>query len=168
MNNINKNRGITCQLYFNQSPKILWNVISAPNHLNLFHPFCKKNISISWDSMPYEDELEYLNGLKYVRKFVKWIPFKGYTLNIGKKEGKQSHVIWEIKEIDHSNCSLSITVYPHLLSNWPNFISYIPYQLIIKPRLYDYLFSVISGLKYFVENNEKVPKNHFGKHKWFS
>ena len=64
MNNINKNRGITCQLYFNQSPKIIWNVISAPNHLDLFHPFCKKNISISWDSMPYEDELEYLNGLK--------------------------------------------------------------------------------------------------------
>ena len=77
------------------------NVISAPNHLELFHPFCKKNISISWDGMPYIDELEYLNGLKYVRKFVKWVPLKGYELYIGKKEGYQSHVIWEIKEIDH-------------------------------------------------------------------
>ena len=118
--------------------------------------------------MPYVDELEYLNGLKYVRKFVKWVPLKGYELYIGEKEGYQSYVIWEIKEIDQSNCSLSITVYPYLLSNWPNFISYIPYKLIIKPRLYNYLSSVISGLKYFVENNEKVPKNHFGKHKWFS
>ena len=166
--NIKKKRGINCQLIFNQPPKTLWKVISAPNHLELFHPFCKENIAISWDGMPYIDELEYLNGLKYVRKFVKWDPLKGYSLNIGKKQGKQSHVIWEIKEIDHANCTLSITVYPHLLSNWPNFVSYIPYKLIIKPTLYDYLFSVISGLKYFIENNEKVPKNHFGKHKWFS
>ena len=106
--------------------------------------------------------------LKYIRNFVKWVPFKGYELNIGKKEGKQSYVIWKIKEIDDSNCSLSITVYPHIYSNWPNIISFIPYKLIIKPRLYSYLLSVISGLKYFIENNEKVPKNHFGKHKWFS
>ena len=137
--------------YFNHSPRILWNVISAPNHLELFHPFCKK-ISISWDDMPYVDELEYLNGLKYVRKFVKWEPLKGYALNIGRKKGKQSHVIWEIKEIDDLNCSLSITVYPHLLNNWPYFISYLPYKLIIKPKLYDYLFSVISGLKYYLKS----------------
>ena len=168
MNNINKNRGITCKLNFHQTSKTIWKIISAQNNLELFHPFCKKNTVVSWKSMPYIDELEYLNGLKYVRKFVKWYPLKGYTLNIGKKEGKQSHVIWEIKEIDDLNCSLSITVYPHLLSNWPNFFSYIPYKLVIKPRLYNYLFAVISGLKYYLDNNKKVPKNHFGKHKWFS
>ena len=168
MNDINKNRGITCTLNFKQPSKTIWNIISAPNNLELFHPFCKENTVVSWNSMPYIDELEYLNGLKYFRKFVNWDPLKGYTLNIGKKEGKQSHVIWEIKEIDDLNCSLSITVYPHLLSNWPNFFSYIPYKLFIKPRLYNYLFSVISGLKYHLDNNKKVPKNHFGKHKWFS
>ena len=41
-------------------------------------------------------------------------------------------------------------------------------MLIIKPKLYNYLFSVISGLKYYLENNEEVPKNYFGTHKWFS
>ena len=112
--------------------------------------------------------LEYLNGLKYIRKFTKWSPLKGYELKIGKKDEKQSYVVWEIKEIDNTTCTLSITVYPHLLSKFPKIISYLPFKLIIKPKLYNYLFSVISGLKYYLENNEKVPKNNFGKHKWFS
>ena len=70
--------------------------------------------------------LEYLNGLKYIRKFTKWIPFKGYELKIGKKDGKQSYVVWEIKEMDNTTCTLSITVYPHLLSKYPKIISYLP------------------------------------------
>ena len=168
MDSFKKVRGISCQLYFNHNSKDVWNVISAPNHLNLFHPFCKKNSIISWEESSHIDMLEYLNGLKYIRKFTKWSPFKGYELKIGKKDGKQSYVVWEIKEMDNTTCSLSITVYPHLLSKFPKIISYLPFKLIIKPKLYNYLFSVISGLKYYLENNEKVPKNHFGKHKWFS
>ena len=168
MDNLKKVRGISSQLYFNHNSKEVWNVISAPNHLNLFHPFCKKNSIISWEESSHIDMLEYLNGLKYIRKFTKWSPLKGYELKIGKKNGKQSYVIWEIKEINNTTCVLSITVYPHLLSNYPKIISYLPFKLIIKPKLNNYLFSVISGLKYYLENKEKVPKNNFGKHKWFS
>ena len=163
-----KIRGITCQHYFNHNSQDVWNVISAPNHLNLFHPFCKKNSIISWDESSHLDKLEYLNGLKYIRKFVKWIPFKGYELYIGEKEGKQSYVIWDIKEVSNTACILAITVYPHLLSNYHKIISYVPFKLIIKPKLNKYLFSVIYGLRYYLENNKKVPKNNFGKHKWFS
>tara|TARA_Y100000768_G_C23980587_1_gene685533 strand:- start:167 stop:676 length:510 start_codon:yes stop_codon:yes gene_type:complete len=163
-----KVRGISCQLYFKHNSKDVWNVISAPSHLNLFHPFCKKNSIISWEDSSHIDMLEYLNGLKYIRKFTKWSPFKGYELEIGKKNGKQSYVVWEIKEMDNTTCTLSITVYPHLLSKYPKIISYLPFKLIIKPKLYNYLFSVISGLKYYLENNKKVPKNNFGKHRWFS
>ena len=76
-------------------------------------------------------------------------------------------MVWEIKEIDNTTCTLSITVYPHLLSKFPKIISYLTFKLITKPKLYNYLFSVIYGLKYYLENNEKVPKNNFGKHKWF-
>ena len=168
IDSIKKVRGITCQLYFKHNSKDVWNVISAPNHLNLFHPFCKKNSIISWEDSSHIDMLEYLNGLKYIRKFTKWTPFKGYELEIGKKNGKQSYVVWEIKEMDDTTCTLSITVYPHLLSKYPKIISYLPFKLIIKPKLYNYLFSVISGLKYYLENNKKVPKNNFGKHEWFS
>jgi hypothetical protein len=168
MDSFKKVRGITCQLSFNHNSKEVWNVISAPNHLNLFHPFCKNNSIISWEESSHVDMLEYLNGLKYIRKFTKWSAFKGYELKIGNKDGKQSYVVWEIKEIDNTTCTLSITVYPHLLSKFPKIISYLPFKLIIKPKLYNYLFSVIYGLKYYLDNNEKVPKNNFGKHKWFS
>ena len=168
MDVLKKVRGINCQLSFNHNSKVVWNVISAPNHLNLFHPFCKNNSIISWEESSHVDMLEYLNGLKYIRKLTKWSPLKGYELKIGKKDEKQSYVVWEIKEIDNTTCTLSITVYPHLLSKFPKIISYLPFKLIIKPKLYNYLFSVISGLKYYLENNEKVPKNNFGKHKWFS
>lgn len=36
MDSFKKVRGITCQLYFNNNPKDVWNLISASNHLNLF------------------------------------------------------------------------------------------------------------------------------------
>ena len=42
MDSFKKVRGITFQLYFKHNSKDVWNLISAPNHLNLFHPFCKK------------------------------------------------------------------------------------------------------------------------------
>ena len=56
MNNFKKVRGITCQLYLNHNSKEVWNLISAPNHLNLFHPFCKKNSVISWEESSHIDE----------------------------------------------------------------------------------------------------------------
>ena len=31
-----------------------------------------------------------------------------------------------------------------------------------------YLNSVLKGYKWYLENNQSVPRNHFGKHKWFS
>ena len=62
MNNFKNVRGINCQLYLNHSSKQVWNVISAPNHLNLFHPFCKKNSVISWEETSHIDELEYLQN----------------------------------------------------------------------------------------------------------
>ena len=89
--NINKKRGINCQLIFNQPPKSLWKVISAPNHLELFHPFCKENIAISWDGMPYIDELEYLNGLKYV-EFAKKYKFEYFVHGDDWKKNIQSKV----------------------------------------------------------------------------
>ena len=111
LDSFKKVRGITCKLYFNHNSKEVWNVISAPNHLNLFHPFCKKNSIISWEESSHIDMLEYLNGLKYIRKFTNWSPFKGYELKIGKRDGKQSYVVWEIKEMDNTTCTLSIIVY---------------------------------------------------------
>ena len=95
MDSFKKVRGITCQLSFSHNPKEVLNVISAPNHLNLFHPFCKNNSIIYWKESSHVDMLEYLNGLKYIRKFTKWSAFKGYELKIGKKT--ESNLMWSGK-----------------------------------------------------------------------
>ena len=66
------------------------------------------------------------------------------------------------------NTYLSITVHPYLLNSCPKFISFAPYYVIIKPILKKYLHSVISGINWYLINQKPVPKNHFGKHIWFS
>ena len=163
-----KRRSISLKMNFNYNNKALWEVISAPNNLELFHPYCKNNISINWEKGHYSDEIIYLNNKKYKRVFLKWKKNFGYELIISNLQNKKSYVIWEITEIDNLNSSLRITIYPHLLATWPKMLSYLPFTLIIKPRLKSYLFSVISGLHYFLNETKKVPKNHFGAHKWFS
>tara|TARA_Y200000002_G_scaffold174771_1_gene144192 strand:+ start:14072 stop:14578 length:507 start_codon:yes stop_codon:yes gene_type:complete len=163
-----KRRSISFKLNFNYDNKTLWEVISAPNNLELFHPYCKSNNTISWEKDHYSDEIIYLNNKKYKRVFLKWNKNSGYELLISNLQNKKSYVIWEITETDNLKSNLRITIYPHLLATWPKMLSYLPFKFIIEPRLKSYLFSVISGLNYFLNETKKVPKNHFGTHKWFS
>ena len=89
------------------------------------------------------------------------------TLQIGGRKGKKSKVIWEISS-EENNTFLSITIYPHFLANAPKFLSFLPYKLLLRPKLTSYLNSVLGGINYYLIEKEPVPKNHFGTHKWFS
>ena len=151
----------------NTTEEELWDVISQPGHLELTHPFSKSHSVISWPGVESKDVLIYLSGLRYERYFTDWNEGKGYTLQIGGKEGKKSKVIWEISS-DENNIFLSITIYPHFLANTPRFFSFLPYKLLIRPKLTTYLHSVLGGINYYIVEKESVPKNHFGTHKWFS
>ena len=99
--------------------------------------------------------------------FTNWDEGKGYTLQIGGRKGKKSKVIWEISS-EENNTFLSITIYPHFLANAPRFLSFLPYKLLLRPKLTSYLNSVLGGINYYLIEKEPVPKNHFGTHKWFS
>jgi hypothetical protein len=145
----------------------LWSLITKPGNLNLFHPFCKSNEVTKWVGVGSKDVLTYLNGMTFFRDFIDWENKKGYTLLIGRKNGQKSKVEWKINSLDNE-IFLSITVYPHLLNSFPRFITYLPYSLLIKPKLKKYLNSVISGINWYLVNKRPVPKNHFGKHAWFS
>ena len=158
---------ITLKKKINCSSNDLWKLISEPEHLNLVHPFCKSNEIIVWNEKEHKDVLVYLNGLTYFREFIVWNENKGYKLLIGRKRGKKSKVEWNITTQNNS-VFLSITVYPYLLNSWPRLISYFPYILFIKPVLKKYLSSVIGGINWYLTNDKPVPKNHFGKHMWFS
>ncbi len=152
---------------FELSRDELWDLISPPGNLNHNHPFCKSNEVISWGEDNHIDKLVYLNGRSYIRKFLSWEEGKGYSLSIGEENGPQSFVVWTIESIGiHSK--LTITVYPFILAKIPKFVAIIPHFLWVKPRLNSYLKSVLLGFKHFSLSGEIVPRNHFGKHPWFS
>ena len=152
---------------YDYSVENLWEVVSSPNYLNNVHPFCKENSIISWNNDHHEDKILYLNEKTYIRKFVSWRALKGYDLWIGDNNKDQSFVEWRLEKVG-SRTKLTITVYPFLLSTWPRILSFLPYFLYINIKLKSYLFSVLSGIDWYIKENTPVPKNQFGKHSWFS
>lgn len=152
------------KIILNQNPDIVWEIISSKNALELFHPYCLKNDVIDYKK---KDKLVYLNGLIYIREFSVWKPNKGFELSIGKKGGKNSKVIWEIKILD-KGCEVTISVFPYSSSKISKYFYPIINIIIVKPKLRKYLQSVLKGLKYYLDTNFRVRKNQFGKHAWFS
>ena len=152
---------------YDYSVENLWEVVSSPNYLNNVHPFCKENSIISWNNDHHEDKILYLNDKTYIRKFVSWRALKGYDLWIGNNNKDQSFVEWRLEKVG-SRSKLTITVYPFLLSTWPKIFSFLPYFLYIDIKLKSYLFSVLSGIDWYIKENTPVPKNQFGRHSWFS
>ena len=152
------------KIILNQNPDIVWEIISSKNALELFHPYCLKNDAIDYKK---KDKLVYLNGLIYIREFSVWKPNKCFELSIGKKGGKKSKVIWEIKILDRG-CEVKISVLPYSSSKISKYFHPIVNIIIVKPKLRKYLQSVLTGLKFYLDTNIKVKKNQFGKHAWFS
>tara|TARA_A100001037_G_C14854325_1_gene502303 strand:+ start:62 stop:583 length:522 start_codon:yes stop_codon:yes gene_type:complete len=158
---------VSQSIEFDLNKSQLWELISAEENLNASHPFCKTNEVIEWGDGKYSDRLVYLNDRTYIRKFQTWEEGKGYTLLIGEENGPQSFVEWVIE--DRGNKSkLTITVYPFILAKLPKILAYLPHKLWVQPRLKSYLKSVLSGFKHYSMTGESVPRNHFGKHPWFS
>ena len=146
----------------------VWNAISRPGNLELCHPFCERNPVIAWPGPESRDEVHYLSGWMYERRFRQWIDGTGYDLEIGRKNGSTSFVSWRITPIDTRACTLRITVCPHALQDIPVAIRWIPYTLRLRPLLRDYLESVVKGFEWYVVRGEAVPRNAFGTHPWFS
>ena len=167
LNNIKDKWKVYYEEKINSSVDSLWDLISSPSNLEIFHPFCKSNKIVKWPGEHSIDELIYLNGLTFIRKFKSWDKKKGYSLLIGEKEKEQSYVVWEISSKNYKNY-LSITVYPHFMRKYPKIISYIPHKIMVEPYLKKYLKSVIGGIDYYLKNRETVPRNYFGQHEWFS
>ena len=150
------------------SAQAVWTAISSPGNLERCHPFCEKNPVKTWPGPDSRDEIHYLSGWYYERRFREWIEGVGYDLEIGRPGGGQSLVSWRLRPVDDHRCSLRITVCPHILQRLPIVIRWIPYWLRVRPQLRRYLDSVIRGIEYYVTRDEPVPRNAFGTHSWFS
>ena len=146
----------------------VWDAISTPGSLELCHPFCASNPVQVWPGPDSRDEVHYLSGWVFERRFLRWHDGIGYDLEIGRRGGGTSSVTWRITSVDEDSCVLRITVYPHILQNWPTVVRWIPYVLRLRPMLKKYLESVVRGFEWYVVRGESVPRNQFGRHPWFS
>lgn len=146
----------------------IWEAMSTPRNLELCHPFCEKNPVHVWPGPDSRDEVHYISGWVYERRFRQWIEGVGYDLEIGRRGGGTSFVSWRILPDDNRSCTLRIVVYPHILQNVPVAIRWLPHWLHLRPRLKTYLESVVRGFEWYVTRGEPVPRNQFGTHPWFS
>ena len=145
----------------------IWNIITMRSNLEAFHPFCKINRVVVWPGKGSVDEIEYLNGLIFKRKFTNWIEKEGYDLNIHQSGKPASEVSWRLmKNGDKTNISIKIS--PYIFNQGYKLFNCLPFFLIIKPLLFNYLKHVISGLKWYAENDTPVKSNQFGKNLLFS
>ncbi len=146
----------------------VFDIFEEPGHLALFHPFCRENYGTRWDEENRQDVLIYLNGLKFVRNFISWQRPLGFDLLIGEPGQRQSLVGWRLKPISEGSSRLTITVYPHLLRGLSPIVSFPVQQLWLRPKLEEYLSSVVAGLQFHLVTDESTPRNAFGSHPWFS
>ena len=146
----------------------VWEVISMPGNLELCHPFCAKNPVEVWPGEGARDEIHYLSGWVYERRFRRWIMGVGYDLEIGRTGGGTSFVSWRIVPQNSQSSILSITIYPHVLQHIPSAVRWLPHIFRLDPMLRKYLISVEGGFEWYIAHDEPVPRNQFGTHPWFS
>ena len=108
--------------------------------------------------------MEYLNGLKYRRDFIEWDE-NGYVLEIG-RYNKIAKVQW-IVDGSEENSSLKVRINPKLPYK-NGLVRCVAWNFYIKFRLQSYINKVLDGFEYFIETNDRVERNKFGKHAWFS
>jgi len=139
-----------------------------PGNLEFCHPFCEKNPVLQWPGASSRDEVHYLSGWVLERRFCRWLDGVGYDLEISKSGGRTSFVSWRILPRNAQECTLRVTVFPHVLQSVPVAIRWLPHATWLRPMLGSYLRSVTRGFEWYVMRDEPVPKNQFGRHRWFS
>jgi hypothetical protein len=127
-----------------------------------------KNPVHVWPGDASRDEIHYLSGWVFERRFCRWIDGIGYDLEIGRRGGRTSFVSWRIFPTSGGESNLQITVYPYVFQQLPVAIRWFPYRLRIRPMLTKYLSSVVGGFEWYLIHGEAVPRDHFGPHPWFS
>ena len=159
---------VSKNITINEHRQRVWEIISKPGNLELFHPFCESNPLEKWEGTNSIDYVNYYNGVKYQRIFTNQIINQGYDLLIGRTNGEKSKVIWRINNLKDSSSELKITIYPHDINDYPNFVKPLIYIFYIRPMLRKYLNSVLKGFQVYIMQGKPIQKNQFGSHKWFS
>ena len=146
----------------------VWSIISRPGNLEICHPFCARNPVLSWPGPGAVDEVHYLSGWIYQRRFCSWREGIGYELDIFRDDRRQARVHWEIESLSAGESSLRISVYPEVLRGKPLPLRWLAYQFRLRRPQGFYLKSVVRGFDWYLVRGEAVPRNQFGNHPWYS
>ena len=146
----------------------VFSVLERPGHLEPFHPFCQENTALAWDDSERRDRIVYLNGKILDRQFVRWTPDEGFELLIGESIDERSLVAWSLHDDSAVSSTITITVRPYIYAGKARVTNATLHALWIRPRLNAYLTSVVSGLNQYLETGERVARNAWGSHPWFS
>ena len=158
--NVNKS------IFINKSKKTVLNLIKSPNNLEKFHPYCSTNIVENWGDSNSLDYIKYNNGKLYRREFIEWNE-NGYLLNIFETK-KIATVKWYVKEYPGDSKSIiNIKISPIMPFKFKQ-LNFLLFHFYVKHKLKSYLFSVLQGLKYYLEKKECVKRDQFGNHSWYS
>ena len=149
---------------FHKNKSVILETIREPGNLRKFHPFCKANTTEKWPGVGSVDHIEYLNGIKYRREFIKWDE-SGYELEIGRNR-KLANVEWIVKGDDNTS-SLRVRINP-ILPYKSKITEWFMWNFYIKHKMQTYINNVLMGFKHYLENQTTVEHNKFGKHSWFS
>ena len=153
---------ITVEQSLSASADAVWQLISRPGNLMDFHPFCEKNEVEIWPGIGSRDVLHYYSGLVLVRDFDGWYEGTGYDLIAKADLGLRFRVFWRINPSEDNHSSLTIT------------IQQVPNQMSEKKLdqyarlLHKYLRQVGQGVEYHLRTGERVTRNQFGSHRFFS
>ena len=146
----------------------VFSVLERPGHLEPFHPFCQENTALAWDESERRDRIVYLNGKTLERQFVRWTPDEGFELLIGESINERSLVTWSLHDESSVSSTITITVRPYIYAGKARITNATLHALWIRPRLNVYLTSVVNGFNQYLETGERVARNAWGSHPWFS
>ena len=153
----------------NCSQQKLWNLLRAPQHLKLTHPYCKDHIAKKWGDVGDKHLLIFNSGIKVIREITE-MGTDFFLLNLIQDEIEENEikVRFEARQLTDEKCRLNMTLSMDSYKKMPelNWTSYANSELV--PGYELYLSSVVLGYKYYLENNEAVVKNQFGYHSNYS
>jgi hypothetical protein len=162
---------VSAQIKIKAPSQEVWKVISKPGNLNYCHPFCMSNNVKKWGSVGAVDFIKYYNGICLKRIFTEWTEGKGYELIIGNGKEASAKVKWEIipQNDFESLLIIRINMLPTIiLKKYPTIFIAALSKLYIIPNMKQYVESVVSGFKYYIETGSDVKLNQFGYNRMFS
>ena len=146
----------------------VWEGVTDEGHLAVAHPYVELHTHEGPMQRGARDRIVYLNGLTFDRHFTDWREGEGYTLLIGRPQGRsRSRVEWHIESLGPTQSSLSITIHPDLLHRMPGWLRWVAFQWKVKPQLKAYLNAVTGGLAHWLETGTPVRRSNHPDHPWF-